>query len=151
MGNDSQPVQEPTIRHSDRRRTGAPAVADDRVYLSLPDAAYDQVMEVFLQELGRAPLLPKGDRALSQVAWCRFVFAAITLGGVAGPDALSEILQMRFKHLVTAVNGYILIPRAGGVVPIFVSDVVAACALSLCVHLMRGRGGGRNRLGPFPS
>jgi hypothetical protein len=69
---------------------------------------------------------------------------------VAGPDALSEILQMRFKHLVTAVNGFILIPRAGGAAPIFVSDVVATCALSLCVHLMRGRGGGRNRLGSFP-
>jgi hypothetical protein len=50
MGNDSYTVQEPTIRRSDRRRTGAPTVADDRVYLSLPGAAYDQLIEVFLQE-----------------------------------------------------------------------------------------------------
>lgn len=144
-------AQEQAARCFRRIAIHAPTVLDDRVYCQLPDATYDRLIEVFLREVCESARGSDSGWCIAEDAWCHFIFAAIALGGLAGPDSLPELLQMQFEHIAGADQGYIYVPRAGGLIPVFVDDLVVACSLSLCVHLMRGLGGGRNRVGPFPS
>ena len=123
-------------------------VTDERVYTLLPPASLDKLDKAFLGNIAT----PKQNLGLlpSEIAWCNCVYALISFGGIAGPNCLTEIADLRFNDLTTCTRGYIHIPRAGGRVPVFVPEIVALYSQSLLIHLRRGRGAGRNRLGEFP-
>ena len=95
-------------------------------------------------------MLEPADLSPAEVAWCRCVFALIAMGGLAGQQALEEILGLQFRDVLPISAGYILIPRAGGHYPIYVPQSVIPFVLSLLNYLTRGRGPGRNRQGTFP-
>ena len=81
----------------------------------------------FLRELTDTRIV--GDKAEQlQLAFHHFIFAAITLGGLAWTGAFSDLARLQWRHLRTAARGYLLIPRWGVEQRIFVSPMVALCA-----------------------
>ena len=82
--------------------------------------------------------------------WGYFVFSAIVFGHICGPSALASLARLKWGDVFCAAEGYLLLPRRGGYVPVFVPQIVQVWAISLCMHRMRGRGAGRKRLGVFP-
>jgi hypothetical protein len=131
-----------------RPRTGI--LTDESVYLHLPENALDILIGAFLDRANQGEMLEPADLSPAEVAWCRCVFALITMGCLAGQQALEEIFGLQFRDVLPISAGYILIPRAGGHYPIYVPQSVIPFVLSLLNHLTRGRGPGRNRQGTFP-
>src|SRR5271157_1584042 len=124
---------------------------DERIHLYLPDKSLDQMIDFFWRSLDAAKPAHQEGSSPSELAWYRFVFGMIVFGGLAWPDALDDIFKLRYQDIISAERGYILIPRAGGLYPIFIPPAAADLTLSLCVYLSRERGKGKNRLGLFPS
>jgi len=94
-----------------RPRTGI--LTDESVYLHLPENALDILIGAFLDRVNKGEMLEPADFSPAEVAWCRCVFALITMGGLAGRQALEEILGLQFRDMLPISAGYILIPRAG--------------------------------------
>ena len=124
---------------------------DERIHLYLPDKSLDQIIDFFWTSLDAVKPACQEGSSPSELAWYRFVFGMIVFGGLAWPNALDDIFRLRYQDIISAERGYILIPRAGGLYPIFIPPAAADLALSLCVYLSRERGKGKNRLGLFPS
>lgn len=104
------------------------------VTLSQPNALKEQ----FLCELNVDHGLI--DRTcLLEAPFHHFVFAAIGFGGMAWNGVFTDLARLQWKHLRTAAQGYLLIPRFGTEQRIYVPPIVAASALLVGTHLPRPR------------
>ena len=124
---------------------------DDATLVNTPPSWLEDYKLAFLDELGRInQQLRIVDEPVAET-WCYFVFSAIVFGHVCGPSALASLAKLTWGDIFCAAEGYLLLPRMDGRIPVYISPVVRVCALGLCIQLMRGRGPGRNRLGAYPS
>ncbi len=94
----------------------------------------DALKQQFLHELTDTHAV--GDRADQlHLSFHRFIFVAITFGGLAWTGVFSDLARLQWHHLRTVAQGYLLVPRWGVEQRIFVPPVVALCALLLGEHL----------------
>ena len=124
-------------------------LVDEGVHQHLPEHALDELIAEFIDLVNSRNDVFK-DFSKDDIAWCRVIFVLIGMGGIAGPNALAELFQLRYRDVITSVKGYISLPRAGGHYPIFLPEQASVFVLSLCGYLSRKRGPGRNRIGEFP-
>lgn len=94
----------------------------------------DTLKAQFLRQLCDPKILQdKADRL--QVAFHHFVFAAIAFGGMAWTGVFADLARLQWRHLRTASQGYVLIPRFGVEHRIHVPPLVSFCALLVGEHL----------------
>lgn len=94
----------------------------------------DALKAQFLHDLNN----PKATRSREERllrAFHQFVFAAIAFGGMAWTGVFADLARLQWRHLRTAPQGYLLIPRFGMEQRIYVPPVVALCVLLLGEHL----------------
>ena len=128
-----EPLQVANYR---RRRPGG--VADPRVYQTIRPSEVRRLKEAFLRHLERPPQKASPQEEYWE-AFCRLAFALIVWGGMAWPGALTTLASLKWKHLRTAVQGFIRIPRRGVWLRLYIPPLVQAFVLVLGMHLPRRR------------
>jgi integrase len=111
-------------------------ITDEKILNTLPLNAPSRLQEVFLDDLlGKRNLdIPGMDSIVK--AWCRMVFALVFFCGLAGKNAIKELLGMRWKDIAPSGKGYIRIPRGKGYYPVIIPPVAQLAILGLCFHLL---------------
>lgn len=94
----------------------------------------DALKEQFLRDLNNPKAMRSREDRL-QRAFHQFVFAAIAFGGMAWTGVFADLARLQWRHLRTAPQGYLLIPRFGMEQRIYIPSLVALCALLLGEHL----------------
>jgi integrase len=112
-------------------------ITDEKILNSIPLDACARLDKVFLDDLSGKTFLNIPGVDPDVKAWCRAVFGLIYFGGIAGKNAMKELIEMRWRDIATAGKGYIRIPRNSGLYPVIIPPVVQLTALSLCSHLLR--------------
>ena len=104
---------------------------DDRIYRIVPKSSFRRLQETFLSDLCQSNMEIHADLDPLWSAWCRFAFSVIAYGGIAGPHYFEELLSLEWRHIDQVDEGYILVPRWGGLIPVFIDDIVVCSTLSL--------------------
>lgn len=112
-------------------------VFDDRIYSIVPQSSFTKIQAAFLTDLCQPTQeLPINMDPLWS-AWCRFAFSVIVFGGVAGHRFFEELLNLQWRHIDNIHDGYLLVPRWGGQVPLYVDEKVICPALSLRILTLK--------------
>jgi integrase len=116
----------------------ASVVFDDRIYSIVPQSSFEKLQVTFRDQLTQPTQSFPVDLDESSLAWCKLIFSLIC-AGVAGRRFFEELLDLQYQDILNIDEGYVLIPRWGGRVPLFVEDSVICCALSLSILLTKKR------------
>ena len=142
----SLPTKNPKPPHGEEKKdrlqqiTIIPTVLNDTVYLKVRHSEFDHLIDTFIYTVRRRPdrigsSLPEKNRDVVR-AWCQFVFAAIVLGGINGPQAFSQILSMRLGDVWQVTSGWMKTGYHRGKFSIGIDSepLISVLALSLCLY-----------------
>ena len=123
------------------QRTRLFSLLDVPVFFRLPPTALELLVQQFVSDLTSLQGTQKDQWSM---AFWHFAFAFIRFGGGAWPTVFSDLARLEWRHLQSAPDGYLLLPRDGIQMRLYVPPIVQLCALLLGENLPHSPGR------PFP-
>lgn len=115
-----------------------PAIlVDTAVHRKVHLSEIEALWQAFLYDLEHPHDTAPSAEEVQWTAFCRAAFALIVRGGMAWHGCMATLADMRWRHLSTAIQGYIHVLRQGIAYRLYVPPAVSVCILALGLHLPR--------------